>query len=55
MKIQLSDHFNYLRLLRFVLPSIVMMLFTSAPSLIALRQQIMARFSKKSDEGKETT
>ena len=29
MKIQLSDHFNYLRLLRFVLPSIVMMLFTS--------------------------
>lgn len=29
MKIQLSDHFNYSRLLRFVLPSIVMMLFTS--------------------------
>lgn len=29
MKIQLSDHFNYKRLLRFVFPSIVMMVFTS--------------------------
>ncbi len=29
MKIQLSDHFDYKRLLRFVLPSIVMMVFTS--------------------------
>lgn len=29
MKIQLSDHFTYPRLLRFVLPSIVMMIFTS--------------------------
>lgn len=29
MKIQLSDHFNYKRLLRFTLPSIVMMIFTS--------------------------
>lgn len=29
MKIQLSDHFNYRRLLRFTLPSIVMMVFTS--------------------------
>ncbi len=29
MKIQLSDHFNYRRLLRFTLPSIVMMIFTS--------------------------
>ncbi len=29
MKIQLSDHFNYRRLFRFVLPSIVMMIFTS--------------------------
>lgn len=29
MKIQLSDHFHYSRLLRFTLPSIVMMLFTS--------------------------
>ena len=28
-KIQLSDHFTYRRLLRFVLPSIVMMIFTS--------------------------
>lgn len=27
--IQLSDHFNYARLMRFVLPSIVMMVFTS--------------------------
>lgn len=29
MKIQLSDHFTYRRLLRFTLPSIVMMIFTS--------------------------
>jgi len=29
MKIQLSDRFNYKRLLRFVLPSVVMMIFTS--------------------------
>ena len=29
MKIQLSDHFTYKRLIRFVLPSIVMMVFTS--------------------------
>lgn len=29
MEIQLSDHFNYKRLFRFVLPSIVMMVFTS--------------------------
>ena len=29
MKIQLSDHFDYRRLLRFVAPSIIMMVFTS--------------------------
>lgn len=29
MRIQLSDHFTYKRLLRFILPSIVMMIFTS--------------------------
>ena len=29
MKIQLSDHFTYKMLLRFVLPSIIMMVFTS--------------------------
>lgn len=29
MNIQLSDHFNYKRLLRFTLPSIIMMVFTS--------------------------
>ena len=29
MKIQLSDHFTYRRLLRFTLPSITMMIFTS--------------------------
>ena len=29
MKIQLSDHFSYQKLLRFVLPSVVMMIFTS--------------------------
>lgn len=29
MKIQLSDHFTYQKLIRFVLPSIVMMIFTS--------------------------
>lgn len=29
MRIQLSDHFTYKRLLRFVMPSIIMMIFTS--------------------------
>ena len=29
MRIQLSDHFSYSRLIRFVLPSITMMIFTS--------------------------
>jgi len=29
MKIQLSDHFSYSRLLRFTMPSIIMMIFTS--------------------------
>lgn len=29
MKIQLSEHFNYKKLLRFTLPSIIMMIFTS--------------------------
>ena len=34
MKIQLSDHFTYGRLLRFTLPSIVMMVFTSIYSVV---------------------
>lgn len=34
MKIQLSDHFTYTRLLRFTLPSITMMLFTSVYSVV---------------------
>ena len=29
MKISLSDHFTYKKLLRFVLPSVIMMVFTS--------------------------
>ena len=29
VKIQLSDHFTYGRLLRFTLPSVIMMIFTS--------------------------
>ena len=29
MRIQLSEHFTYNKLLRFVLPSIIMMIFTS--------------------------
>ena len=29
MNIQLSDHFNYRKLLRFTLPSIIMLVFTS--------------------------
>ena len=29
MKIKLSDHFTYSKLLRFVFPSIIMMVFTS--------------------------
>lgn len=34
MKIRLSDHFDYPRLLRFTLPSIVMMIFTSIYSVV---------------------
>lgn len=34
MKIRLSDHFTYRRLLRFVLPSIVMMVFSSIYSVV---------------------
>ena len=29
MNIQLSDHFNYKKMLRFTMPSIIMMIFTS--------------------------
>ncbi len=34
MKIQLSDHFTYRRLLRFVLPSILMIVCTSVYSIV---------------------
>ena len=34
MKIQLSEHFTYGKLLRFVLPSIVMMTFSSVYSIV---------------------
>ena len=34
MRIQLSDHFSYRRLLRFVLPSVVMMICTSVYSIV---------------------
>lgn len=34
MKIQLSDHFTYKRLLRFVMPSVVMMVFISIYSIV---------------------
>ena len=34
MHIQLSDHFTYPRLLRFVMPSMVMMVFTSIYSVV---------------------
>ena len=34
MQIQLSDHFTYRKLLRYVLPSILMMLFTSTYSIV---------------------
>ncbi|HPT87353.1 MAG TPA: MATE family efflux transporter [Bacillota bacterium] len=34
MKIQLSDHFTYRKLIRFTLPSIVMMIFTSIYSVV---------------------
>ena len=34
MAIQLSDHFTYKKLLRFVLPSIIMMVFTSVYSVV---------------------
>ena len=34
MRIQLSEHFTYRKLLRFVLPSIAMMIFTSIYSVV---------------------
>ncbi len=34
MRIQLSDHFSYHKLLRFVLPSVIMMIFTSVYSVV---------------------
>ena len=34
MKIQLSDHFTYGRLMKFVYPSIVMMIFTSVYGIV---------------------
>lgn len=34
MSIQLSDHFTYKKLLRFVFPSIIMMIFTSIYSIV---------------------
>ena len=34
MNIQLSDHFTYKKLFRFVLPSIVIMIFTSIYSVV---------------------
>ncbi|MCI8436837.1 MAG: MATE family efflux transporter, partial [Lawsonibacter sp.] len=34
MPVQLSDHFTYSRLLRFTLPSIVTMIFTSIYSVV---------------------
>ena len=34
MKIQLSDHFTYKKLLRFVAPSVVMLVFTSIYSIV---------------------
>ena len=34
MNIKLSDHFSYGRLLRFTLPSIAMMIFTSIYSVV---------------------
>ena len=34
MRIQLSDHFTYKKLILFVLPSIIMMIFTSIYSVV---------------------
>ena len=34
MRIQLSDHFTYRKLIRFVIPSIIMMIFTSIYSVV---------------------
>ena len=34
MRIQLSDHFTYSRLIRFTFPSIIMMIFTSIYSVV---------------------
>ena len=34
MKIQISDHFNYNRLIRFTVPSIVMIVFSSVYNVV---------------------
>ncbi len=44
---------NDYRMLMYAIVLILMMLFTSAPSLIALRQQLIYRFTKKSANEKE--
>ena len=38
MNIQLSEHFTYKKLLRFILPSIIMMVFTSIYSVVDRRK-----------------
>ena len=45
MEIKLSDHFTYKKLLRFVLPSIVMMVFTSIYDI--RRRRIYVRYGRK--------
>ena len=43
MKIQLSDHFTLSKLLRFVFPSIIMMIFTSIYSVVDQCGQLKPR------------
>ena len=42
MQIQLSEHFSFKKLLRFVLPSIVMMIFTS---IYSVAEMFILRFT----------
>ena len=46
-QIRLSDHFTYRKLLQFVFPSIVMMIFTRSPKLVAWRKEVAEKVTEK--------
>ena len=49
-RIQLSDHFTYSRLLRFVLPCIGTMLFTSIYGIVCTRDEVIALIQGAKEE-----